>query len=176
MEKFIFERIVAKRIAKGLSKADLARACDISPTAYANIERGDMNSISLDVAKGIAKALDQNFYELFDIELPIDTVFAANLIEENKNLKKIIANLKEEQLNDKKDIIDLLSDNKLLLAVSAGIEYQTDDYFTRRDKNLELAHKGIFDIDNDRPFDKDSPESMKEYITKNLKFGKRNQE
>ena len=108
MNKIIFERIAEKRILKGLSKADLARACEITPTAYANIEKGDMNSISLDIAKEIAKALGENFDELFDIEAP-DNIFEIDTLRTaNELLKKRIIEI-EEQLEDKKMIIKLLN-------------------------------------------------------------------
>lgn len=161
MEKIVFERIVSKRNAKGLSKADLARACEITPTAYANIEKGDMNSISLDVAKGIAKALDENFNELFDIEI---SDVSKGLNKEIDQLKKRIAEL-DEQLNDKRRIIEFLSKNNLLLSTANQLYKNTNPIPIKRDFNdLDSLIKEL----KARPYDPGNTKSLIEYIQKHF--------
>jgi transcriptional regulator with XRE-family HTH domain len=113
MEKVLFEKlaskITSKRNAKGLTKSEVAKACGISPTAYANIEKSAVDSISLEVAVGIAKALNENFNELFNIE-KVDN--EGNLQNEIDQLKKRIVEL-ESQLEDKKRLEKYLSKDLL---------------------------------------------------------------
>lgn len=49
-------RVQAMRMARGLTKAELARLVDLSPTALANIEKGAQTGV--DVLESLAKALN----------------------------------------------------------------------------------------------------------------------
>lgn len=97
----INEKIKRIRIEIGINQADVARSAGIKQSSYASIEKGDTKSISIEVGKGIAKALRLSFNELFDIE-NADAV--DSLKEEIKLLRKRIDEL-EEQLDDKRKII-----------------------------------------------------------------------
>jgi len=66
----INEKIKRIRIEIGINQADVARSAGIKQSSYASIEKGDTKSISIDVGKGIAKALRISFNELFDIQVP----------------------------------------------------------------------------------------------------------
>lgn len=62
------KKIKNLRIQKGISKVDVARICGITQTAYANIENDITKSITIEIGKGIARALSMNFNELFNSE------------------------------------------------------------------------------------------------------------
>ncbi|MBW8334858.1 MAG: helix-turn-helix transcriptional regulator [Prolixibacteraceae bacterium] len=64
----IGDKIKRLRKANGYSLMDLANMLDISDTAISKIETGKTKSITIDLGKGIAKALDVSFNELFEIE------------------------------------------------------------------------------------------------------------
>ncbi|MDP2887479.1 MAG: helix-turn-helix transcriptional regulator [Bacteroidota bacterium] len=64
----ISEKIRQLRKQKGISQSKMAEVIGISQAAYAKIETGDTKSISIEIGKGISKALDISFNELFDIE------------------------------------------------------------------------------------------------------------
>jgi len=66
--KPIGEKIKELRKSKGISQVVMAEACGIKQSSYANIENGKTQSISIEVGKGIAKALNIPFGELFDID------------------------------------------------------------------------------------------------------------
>lgn len=87
------------RKEKGLSQFDVANRLGISQTAYASIESGKTKSISVEIGKGLAEVLDQDFNILFGVERKEND--QTKLIE---NLKKEIETLKE-QLEDKKNIV-----------------------------------------------------------------------
>jgi transcriptional regulator with XRE-family HTH domain len=63
----IQDRIRKNRILKGLKQHDIAKAIGVSRTAYVQVENGTTKSISLEMAIGIANALDLSFNELFEI-------------------------------------------------------------------------------------------------------------
>lgn len=64
----INEKIKRIRLETGVNQADVARSAGIKQSSYASIEKGDTKSISIEVGKGIAKALNISFNELFEIE------------------------------------------------------------------------------------------------------------
>lgn len=140
----INEKIKRIRIEIGINQADVARSAGIKQSSYASIEKGDTKSISIEVGKGIAKALRISFNELFDIE---NADNKNNLQEEIEKLKKTIESL-EEQLDDKrqlnlayKNTIDFL---KLFLKFSL-------DEFTEIDfKNSKISTKDFITKVEDR--------------------------
>jgi transcriptional regulator with XRE-family HTH domain len=96
----INEKIKRLRIESGVSKAEMARAAGLKQSSYSSIENGDTKSITIDVGKGFAKALNIPFTELFDIELSNGN---AEIIE------KLGAEVERlnNQLNDKTMVIEL---------------------------------------------------------------------
>ena len=70
MEK-VNDKIRRLRKQKGLSQREVAQVAGIRQSSIASIEKGDTVNMSLESAVGIAKALEVNFNELFDIEVLI---------------------------------------------------------------------------------------------------------
>jgi len=62
------EKIRRVRKQKGLNQSQVAEIAGITQSALASIENNKTNNIFLEVAKGIAKALDVSFNDLFEIE------------------------------------------------------------------------------------------------------------
>jgi len=94
--KGIEGKIKRIRNDNGLSKAYMSRACDITPTAYSNIEDDITDSINIETGRKIAKALGVSFNELFEIEGDSQKIDALNnqierLNERVKELKVQIA-------------------------------------------------------------------------------------
>jgi len=71
----IGEKIKRIRIEKRLSKKEVAEICGLSPSSYLYIEEGKTKSISIEVGKGIARALEVSFTDLFEIEDVYKTKF-----------------------------------------------------------------------------------------------------
>ncbi|MCW0483504.1 helix-turn-helix domain-containing protein [Gaoshiqia sediminis] len=67
--KPIGERIKEIRQSKGISQTIVAETCGIKQSSYANIENGKTQNITIEIGKGIARALDVSFIELFDIAI-----------------------------------------------------------------------------------------------------------
>ena len=65
----INEKIKRLRIETGVNKATVAKSAGLKQSSYDSIEKGDTKSISIEVGKGIAKALKISFNDLFDIEI-----------------------------------------------------------------------------------------------------------
>lgn len=70
------ERIKLYRKKKNLSQSQMASVIGISQAAYAKIESGVTGNITLVVATGIAKALGEDFNEVFEIEKDNKTIDA----------------------------------------------------------------------------------------------------
>jgi transcriptional regulator with XRE-family HTH domain len=70
----IQEKIKLCRKQKNMSQAQMAAVIGISQAAYAKIESGVTENISLFSATGIAKALNEDFNELFEIESDNKTI------------------------------------------------------------------------------------------------------
>lgn len=98
----INEKIKRIRIEAGINQADVARAAGIKQSSYASIEKGDTKSISIEVGKGIAKALGISFNELFEVEILQNDSLINELKAENERLKEQL-NLTNQQsvLKDK---------------------------------------------------------------------------
>ena len=93
------ERIKKLREEIGISKADMARMCGITQTAYTNIENAETKSITIETGKRIANSLKISFFELFGIDG--DSQKIDGLKNEIETLKRRIVEL-EEQLDDKR--------------------------------------------------------------------------
>ncbi len=106
----INEKIKRLRKQKGLSQNEVATVAGVRQSSIASIEKGETVSMSLDVAKGIAKALNVNFNELYDIDGDSQKIDSLN--KEIEALKKRIAEL-EEQVCDKRQIIEYLTNDDI---------------------------------------------------------------
>ena len=62
------EKIRRVRKQKGLNQSQVAEIAGITQSALASIENNKTNNLFLAVAKGIARALDVSFNDLFEIE------------------------------------------------------------------------------------------------------------
>lgn len=91
----IGEKIKRLRTEKRLTQKQVSESCGLTPSAYLFIENGTTKSISIDVGKGIARALEVPFVDLFDI----DDQGNERLIED---LKKRISQLEHDILNYKR--------------------------------------------------------------------------
>ena len=92
--KGIEGKILKLRMAKGISKADMSRACGITPTAYSNIEDDLTESINIETGKKIAKALGISFNKLFEIEGDSNKIDSLSKLVNDQNQK--IEELKEQ--------------------------------------------------------------------------------
>lgn len=106
------EKIKEYRKEKGFSQTDMAKKIGISQAAYGKIESGFTKNITIEVGKGIAKALGISFGELFKIEgyqfASAEKDALINSLKESKILlEKKIKEL-EERLEERKATIDLL--------------------------------------------------------------------
>ena len=86
----IGDKIKGHRKVKGLSLMELAKILEVSDTALSKIETGKTKSITIDLGKGIAKALEIPFYKMFDIEIDAIDSVSEELKAENELLKKEI--------------------------------------------------------------------------------------
>lgn len=87
------EKLRKLRIEKRLTQKYIADLCGITPTAYTFIENGTTKNITIEVGKGISKALEVPFNELFDIESNSDEI--ASLVRSLEDASKLIKTLTE---------------------------------------------------------------------------------
>ena len=66
--ELIHNKIKQLRKSKGISQKEVAAFAGVTQSSFALIESGKTQNISIEVGKGIAKALDIPFTELFEIE------------------------------------------------------------------------------------------------------------
>ena len=118
--KGIEGKIVKLRMAKGISKADMSRACGITPTAYSNIEDDLTESINIETGKKIAIALGISFNELFEIDVDSQKI---------DSLYKVIETLKEKNEELNKTIIDKSLLIETLLNEKAHIKFSRRFFF-----------------------------------------------
>ena len=130
----IGEKIRRIRKSKGISQNAVSDICGITQPSYANIESNKTQNITIEIGKGIAKALDASFNELFEIEVP----GAAFSIDENvlNDLRGEIERLKKQ--NDIKDShIEMLY--KEIRIFNEYLSFDTiNDYF---EYILDYEHK-----------------------------------
>ena len=98
------EKIKKIRKAKGISQTVVAEMCGIKQSSFANIETGKTQNISIEIGRGIAKALRVSFDELFEIESTTDK--NDNSLKEFDSFKKKIESLLE-RISEKEKIINL---------------------------------------------------------------------
>jgi transcriptional regulator with XRE-family HTH domain len=161
MEK-VNDKIRRLRKQKGLSQREVAQVAGIRQSSIASIEKGDTVNMSLESAVGIAKALEVNFNELFDIEA--DNLKAIVLKNEIETLKTRIKDL-EEQLIEKKQIVELLVDAGLIITTANSIRNKQEEYSpVLRDFNdLDSLIKELKDQES---FDQNALDYIQNYIKK----------
>ncbi len=156
----IFKKIRNLRIEKKLSQKDIAQNLGISQAAYAKIEKPsnpDEKKISIEYGILIAKSLGVSFNELFEIENPKDSNHEALKLKVSQ-LEIRISEL-EEQLRDKKTIIDFIEKNDIefLRSIAAILRHQEVN------ENPDNPNSGEWGFDfNDR-------QEMMNYVLKKLK-------
>lgn len=103
----ILDKLKKLRTGKNLSQSQIAKLIDISQAAYAKIESGDTFDITIDIGKGIAKALGMSFNELFEIETIKNK-------EQEDELKAEIERL-SEIIKEQKGLISILKEQNEIL-------------------------------------------------------------
>ena len=109
----IGEKIKRLRKSKGLRQIDVALVSGITQPSYASIERGETKMISIEVGKGISKALNISFMEIFDIPISLkDTeVEDTEIAELRKQIIKLRKKIEElNRQNDKNEKMISLQD------------------------------------------------------------------
>lgn len=140
MEK-IGEKIRRIRKSKGISQTTVSDICGIKQSSFANIENGNTQNITIEIGKGIAKALDVSFGELFEIEsLASDSGDFKLQIEKNTERVKEL----EKQLGKELELNTLLkNENKRLyttvveLTLSSVFDFFNELYIYIEDSNNE---------------------------------------
>lgn len=156
----ILDNIKKARLANGFSQEYMADKLEIATVNYGKIERG-VTAMTIERLFKIAELLNISVGSLIDIE-PSKT--DNNLSEKNERLNEKIIQL-EEQLNDKRRIVEFLSKNNLLLAVAAKLYHDENPNRKMRDfKDLDSLIKEIDEL----PYDPADPESQFRYILKRI--------
>jgi|GEM_PF-2287255 len=107
----ISDKIKRLRKSSGISQLEVAKSAGITQSGFASIEKGDTKAISIEVGKGIAKALGISFNELFEIE--VDSKSAESQKNEIDELKESIEELHgrikelQERISEKDKIMAL---------------------------------------------------------------------
>lgn len=107
----ISEKIKRLRKSSGVSQLEVAKSAGITQSGFASIEKGDTKAISIEVGKGIAKALGISFNELFEIE--VDSKSNESQKNEIEELKGKIEELQgrieelQERISEKDKILAL---------------------------------------------------------------------
>lgn len=172
----IIDKIKYHRKRQKLSQKKVAEIAGISQAAYAKIENGTTEKFSIDVAKGIAKALEVSFNELFDIELP-EAQADEQLRIENQKLKQQIADLTNVQLKDKTSLIEGLRSNNILYDFAMSLYHASGEYDKARIKSYQekddIIERAEY-FSKLMPFSRENPESIIDYISKNFKWEPKN--
>ncbi len=156
----IGEKIKSIRRSKGISQTNVADACNIKQSSYANIENGKTQNITIEIGKGIAGALDVSFNELFEIE---DTNVTRQKDQAEIDSIKEILKEKNKQLEQKDLLIELLYKERDIYKESAirsisgiydekirKLEHELNNSQTEKDKEFLLEK--IKRIKNQREF------------------------
>ncbi|SHI95950.1 Transcriptional regulator, contains XRE-family HTH domain [Tangfeifania diversioriginum] len=123
MEK-LNEKLKRLRKQKGISQKQISDNAGISIAAYSNIESGTSKSISIEVGKGIARALDIPFVELFEIEN--SKLVTPELESQLKKYEKRINELEDTVEKNNKLIKYLEKENRDLYWKKSGLEIRDE--------------------------------------------------
>lgn len=151
----IGEKIRRIRKSKGISQTAVSDTCGIKQSSYANIESGKTQNITIEIGKGIAKALEISFNELFDI----DQIIEDDIIKELKNKKEWLIKeneRKQKEIDNYQTLISLLKEKNMITSPReviigenefkpAGDEYLKEAILTMD----EDERKVILEIQND---------------------------
>lgn len=167
------EKIKQLRKQKGLSQKELADGSGIKQASYSNIESGiaERDSIKIGVALKIANTLNVPLNELFDFDLPNNNEVLKILEEENQQLKQENLKLKNQLLQENKILIDSLKSHNILYDFAYTLYHSTEQFNEDRAKAYKESKDILNASDHWRklmPFDKENPESIIEYISKNF--------
>ncbi len=161
------DKIKRLRKQNGLSQRDVASVAGMQQSSIASIEKGETASMYLKHAVGIAKALKVGFNELYDIDG--DTSKVEKVQNANASLKSRIVEL-EEQLNDKRSIIEFLSNSNFLLKEVAWILKQRQYKLENPREPFDFSDGSLINYDLDREkFMKDEAE---EFLKRFVEEGK----
>jgi transcriptional regulator with XRE-family HTH domain len=148
----IGEKLKQLRKSKGLSQSQVAEASGLTQASYASIETGKTKSISIQVGKGLAKILDQDFNLLFDVDHKEND--QSRLIEE---LKKEIESL-QRQLEDNISLKHYYS-RDLLGMKSMSLNWIKEFYYTELEQ-----------VEREQPVDKGKSDYINIHFKKKFKF------
>lgn len=131
----LLEKIKKCRKQRNLSQAQMASVIKISQAAYAKIESGDTTNITIDIGKGIAKALEISFNELFDINEIIADKLIIELENEKERLEKENERLARE-LDNYQTFINLLNGKNMITSPREKIQ-ENDEFISGGDEYLK---------------------------------------
>lgn len=144
----IGEKIRRIRKSKGISQNAVSDICGITQPSYANIESNKTQNITIEIGKGIAKALDVSFNELFEIEILQVNSDIEKLLNEkedyiNQMREKYENHIKslENTIKDKEFIINAISIEKRLYKenVIMSIETRYNHKLSELEKKLRIC-------------------------------------
>ncbi len=142
----IGEKIRRIRKSKGISQMTVADTCNIKQSSYANIESGKTQNITIEIGKGIAKALDVSFSELFEIDNELNCISVSEgTIEKFENEIKIL----QDRIKDKELLINSLQNEKILFS-----SYLASELFSGFSTIINLNQQ-LYDL-SDSEFDKEA--------------------
>lgn len=141
----ISNKIQRIRKEKGLSQTYVAKIAGIKQPSYASIESGDTRSISLNVAIGIAKALEIPFNELYDIPSPSPDNEVISLLKERNELLAKVEKLENEgrimqSLHNSIEMINDLNKSAKLELKHLRMLLSLVEYFEILDNDLFARH------------------------------------
>jgi len=152
------------RNSKGISQTVVAETCGIKQSSYANIENGKTQSITIEIGKGIAKALGVSFNELFDIEQPSDhtELFKMKIKELSQINRDFETKIDDLQLLNVQLIIIIYTKDIFLELMSFGKNKEfKNDRKKQIEKLKELVDKKRKEIEDDFSENIYSPEQYK---------------
>lgn len=138
----VANQIMKLRVKKGISKADMARACGMTQTAYANIEEEKTKSISIEVGKKIAIALNIGFIELFDID------------RDNQRVEDLRARVRE-QTGKIEELKERIVEKDILIKYFSRSNHYVRSYFIKRMREDFIAKWGNYEGLNRVDFNED---------------------
>jgi len=123
------------RTENKLLQSDVAEMAGISRSTYILIENGTSKNISIETAKGISKALNIPFTELFEIETPVPDI---------ENLK--FENLKLNSINEQSQKVINALENQVAVLQQIVVWYFVQNYmndlslFVRAEENKPVTN------------------------------------
>jgi len=133
----IGEKIRNIRKSKGISQTAVADSCNIKQSSYANIENGKTQNITIEIGKGISKALDISFNELFDIEVTLQNK------DQLESLKEQIENFKE------RDRYNLKIKKAVLMSFFTSFTHVSNNINMYEIEDSDIKHESLYDFTND---------------------------